>query len=236
MRNYLTFGGVDCRDYGVYISGQGTFSAPARAYENISVPGRNGDLIGSEKRLENLELTYQAFVYANFRENIQAFRSFLLSQTGYKRLADTYHPEEFRMACYAGPFEPEVRQDNKAGRFDIIFNCKPQRFLLSGEQVQTFGPGGDAIRNPTLFDAQPLLRVYGNGTVSIGGVDMTIEDSPYEYVDIDCAMMDAFYGATNCNPYLTLSGNDFPVLAPGVNFILVNDFTRVDITPRWWQL
>ena len=53
MRNWFVLNGVDSRDFGVYISGQGTFSAPRREYDMISIPGRNGDLVGNEKRLEN---------------------------------------------------------------------------------------------------------------------------------------------------------------------------------------
>lgn len=235
MRNYFTFNNTDCRTYGVYISGHGTFSAPARAYDIQSIPGRNGDLIGNEKRLQNLELTYEAFVYTNFKTAIQNFRSFLLSQVGYKRLIDTYHPDEYRMACYAGPFTPEMEKDNKAGKFDIVFNCKPQRFLLSGDTGQEFTANG-TITNPTLFDAQPLIRVYGNGTLEVGSTTFTITNNASNYIDIDCAMMDAYRGATNCNAYVSINSNDFPVLPPGSTGIEISGITKAIITPRWWQL
>lgn len=235
MRNYFTFAGADSRDFGVYISGSGAFSAPARAYEMLTIPGRNGDLIGDEKRLENMELTYPAFMYANFRESLQAFRSFLLSQVGYKRLEDSYHPEEYRMACFVGPLEPEVLTDNKAGSFDVVFTCKPQRFLLTGEQAVVYTGNGN-IWNPTLFDAQPLIRVYGAGRVGIGSNAITIASNPLPYIDIDCAMMDAYNGATNCNGYISIQNNDFPVLPAGITGITLSGVTRVEITPRWWQL
>ena len=32
MRNYFILNGVDSREYGVYINGQGTFGAPKKAY------------------------------------------------------------------------------------------------------------------------------------------------------------------------------------------------------------
>ena len=43
MRNYFTLDGTDSRDFGVYISGRGTFNGPARNLDFISVPGRNGE-------------------------------------------------------------------------------------------------------------------------------------------------------------------------------------------------
>ena len=237
MRNYLTFDGVDCRNYGVYISGQGTFSAPARAYEMREVPGRNGAVIGYDTHLQNTELIYQAFVYSNFKESIRGFRNFLLSRVGYKRLIDTYHPDEYRMACYTGPFEPDVLSDNKAGQFELMFSCKPQRFLLSGENVITLTASG-SIYNPTLFDSQPLLRVYGHGTIDFGSSIglISVDETIYPYIDIDCALMEAFYGSTNCNEFVGISDNDFPVFPPGTINVALSGITKLEITPRWWQL
>lgn len=138
MRNYFTLNGVDSRDFGVYINGQGTYSAPEKDYTFYQIPGRSGDIIGSENRLMNIEITYHAFIYADFDNNMAAFRSFLLSLDGYQRLEDSYHPDEFRMACYTGPFDPAVTVVNDAGEFDVVFNCKPQRYLKSGETEYSF--------------------------------------------------------------------------------------------------
>lgn len=235
MRNWLSFAGTDCRDYGVYISGKGVFSAPSRAYDYIQIPGRNGDMIGTERRLENVELTYPAFVYRDFATSVRGFRSFLLSQVGYKRLMDTYYPDEFRLACYAGPFEPEVLSDNKAGTFDLTFICKPQRYLLTGEVPQIFTANG-SISNPTLFNARPFIRVYGTGVLGVGSESITISQADV-YTDIDCDIMDAFKGTANKNKFVSVSGADFPTLAPGANGIsLGTGITRVEITPRWWML
>ena len=77
MRNYLTFGSINSSTYGVYISGSGVFNVPERQYDFISVPGRNGDLIGNEKRMANIELTYPAFMYSSFTTNMRGFFSAL---------------------------------------------------------------------------------------------------------------------------------------------------------------
>ena len=233
MRNYFTLDGVDSRDFGVYISGQGTFNASGRDYNIIPVPGRNGDLVGPEKRFLNGTLTYPAFIYANFKQQIEAFRNFLLSLVGYHDLIDSYHPNEIRKVLFKGPFEADVEPKNDAGRFDIEFNCKPQRFLASGNQVTTLTADG-SITNPTRFDARPLLRVYGTGTLGIGSQSVTITQADV-YTDLDCEMMDAFKGTANKNPYVQLTNYNFPVFVPGVNNIsLGSGITQVDITPRWW--
>lgn len=142
MRNYFILDGVDSRDFGVYISGQGTFSAPQKAYTFYNIPGRNGALLGNEHRLENINVSYEAFIYTDFDNNMAAFRSFLLSLNGYRRLTDSYHPEEYRMAAFVGPFEPKVQRTNDAGSFTITFSCKPQRWLISGDTSYLWVAGG----------------------------------------------------------------------------------------------
>lgn len=235
MRNYFTLNGVDSRSFGVYISGQGTFSAPRREYNMVPIPGRNGDLVGNEKRFGNLEMRYPAFIYTNFKQNIRDFRNFLLSLIGYQKLIDTYHPDEFRMALYEGEFEPEVEPKNDAGQFDIVFNCKPQRFLLTGETVTTLTANG-TITNPTRFASQPLLRVYGTGQLGVNSDTITISEADV-YTDIDCEMMDCFKGTTNRNSKVSFSGNNFPTFRSGSNSIsLGTGITMVEITPRWWRI
>lgn len=235
MRNWFTLDGVDSRDFGVYISGSGTFSSPRRDYKMVSIPGRNGDLVGNEKRFENLELTYPAFIYTNFKQNIQDFRNYLLSLVGYHRLTDSYNADEYRMVLYEGEFEPDVEPKNDAGKFDIVFNCKPQRFLLTGETVTSLMADG-TITNPTRFNSQPLLRVYGVGQIGVNGDTITISQSDV-YTDIDCEMMDCFKGLVNKNQFVTFSNYNFPVFAPGVNSIsLGTGISKVEITPRWWRI
>ena len=222
MRNYLTFAGRDSREFGIYISGQGTFDAPEREYEFYTVPGRDGDLVGTSTRLKNRDLRYPAFILQNFARNVAAWRDFLLHLTGYHKLSDSYHPEEYRMALYQGPFEPQVNETNRAGQFDIVFNVQPQRWLLSGESVTAFVADG-SITNPTLFASQPLLRVYGTGVLSVAGYD--------------CRSMDCFKGAENRNAFVEIEGNDFPVLPGGVSQISLGaGISRVEITPRWWRV
>jgi len=233
MRNYFTFDSTTSSSFGVWISGSGTFSAPARAYNLLTVPARNGALVGLDKRFENIEVTYPAFCYNP--ANLASFRAFLLSHEGYFKLEDTYNSGEYRMAMYAGPFEPEMTSMLDAGSFDIVFNCKPQRYLNSGLTVQTFTADG-TINNPTKFPSQPLLRVYGTGNLGIGSDTITITAADV-YTDIDCEMMDAYKGTVSKNDYVVLSNYNFPVLESGnTGIALGTGITKVEITPRWWTI
>lgn len=235
MRNYFVFDDIDSRAYGVYISGSGAFNAPTRDYNEISMPGRDGNLLGLEHRLENVNLSYPAFMYADFKENMSNFRNVMLSKIGYKKLIDSYHPDEYRLAYYSGGLNPDVNEFNQAGKFDISFTCMPQRFLRSGDDVITLTANG-SIYNPTAFDSRPIIRVYGTGSFIIANITVTIASHSHAYIDIDCDMMDCFYDATNCNSLVTFSGNDFPTLKPENNAIVLTGVAKLEITPRWWRV
>ena len=175
----LSFDGKSLRSYGVYISGEATFNAPAREVEMISIPGRSGQLALDKGRFENIEVTYPAGIYADteadFAEAVSELRNFLCSRSGYCRIEDDYNPNEFRMGIYKSGLEvtPALL---KAGEFDLVFDCKPQRWLKSGEdeiEVQD----GDTITNPTLFESSPLLEVEGYGTIEFNGYGIDIENA-----------------------------------------------------------
>ena len=78
MRNWLTFNGISSADYGVYISGSGTFNAPARDESSVVVPGRNGELTIDNGRYNNISVEYPAFIYRGFNMNVDGLRNFLL--------------------------------------------------------------------------------------------------------------------------------------------------------------
>ena len=179
MRNTLTFGGVNSADYGVYITGSGVYDAPKRAVENIVVPGRNGLLTIDQGRYENITVEYPAFAFGKTREEFQqkitAFRNAIMSQIGYQRLEDTYHPDEYRMALYAEGLNVDVKPYGSSGKFTLSFNCKPQRYLKEGEQPQPIASGENLI-NPTEHRSEPLLVVNGYGDIGIGDYNIHIDD------------------------------------------------------------
>ena len=236
MLNTFTFGTVVSSTYGVYISGSGIFNAPARDYEHIEIPGRSGDLVLNKQRLRNIDLVYPAFIMASLDSNISGLESALLSKIGYQRLTDTYNTDEFRLATFEGPITVKPIKKLTAGEFEILFKCKPQRFLTSGESTTTITSSSGSISNPTNFDSKPLIKVTGYGTVTVAGVTITIANQ-FASVTIDSELGDCYSGSNNANPYVSFSGNQFPVLKPGSNSISrTGNVTKIEITPRWWKL
>lgn len=231
MEHYFIFNGRSSADFGVWISGGGTYNAPARDVSTEVVPGRNGVITFDNGRFENTQLTYPAFISKRFKTRVDAFRAYLASQRGYLRLEDTYHPDEFRLAQFNGGLEVSTTARNLAGSFDITFDCKPQRFLKSGENLKAYTSGA-ALFNPTHFDALPLIVCEGNGTITLNGTTITIADNEGE-IYIDCDVQDAYLADENKNSKITSA---FPVLSPGDNVLEYDGVTNVQIMPRWWTI
>ena len=166
----FSFDGTSSRNYGVYITGQGVFNAPERNVEMVDIPGRDGAYALDRGNFNNIEVTYPASIVADteadFADAVSDLRNFLCSKVGYCRLEDEYNPNEYRMAIYKSGLEVS-HEGLQTGEFDITFECKPQRWLTSGETKQTL-TSGNAITNPTLFPARPQLQVYGYGDITIG--------------------------------------------------------------------
>lgn len=174
----LTFGGSCSRNYGVYITGEGVFNAPERAIEMVSIPGRNGAFALDKGRFENIEVTYPAGIvadsHADFAKAISDFRNVLCSKNGYVRLEDEYNTGEYRLAIYKSGLEVS-HEGLQTGEFDITFECKPQRFLTSGETAVAVASGGK-VTNPTLFDARPQLQLWGYGDIDIEGQAISVNN------------------------------------------------------------
>lgn len=182
----LIFDGEDSRDYGVYITGEAVYNAPERDIEMIAIPGRNGAFALDNGRFENIEVIYPAGIFADnetdFAAAISDFRNFLCSKKGYCRLEDGYNPDEYRMALYKSGLEVSPTQLT-TGEFEIIFDCKPQRFLTSGE-ITSNVRSGDTITNPTLFEASPLILLRGYGTLTINDAPIVIGSTPFGNIRI----------------------------------------------------
>lgn len=176
----FTFGGTSSGDYNMFITSASTYGAPERAVEMLEIPGRNGHYALDQGRFENVEVTYHVVVHDNNNTSFQAgmsdVRNWLCSQIGYQRLEDDYNANEYRMAVYRGGLEVEGEDTFWNGaEFDIVFDCKPQRWLTSGETAVTVADGG-TLDNPTLFEAEPLLAVEGYGTIGFNGYEIELEN------------------------------------------------------------
>lgn len=209
---------------------------PAKKYSIVPIPGRNGDLHIDTGAYANYTQFYDIGIRGRERGLPQAARAvaqWLYAPKGYNRLEDSYEPDIFRLAYYAGPQDIENIL-NGLGRATIEFSCKPQRFLKSGEQPVTV-KSGTVLHNSTAFEAMPLIRITGSGAGRLQVGEYVVEiKSLSSAITLDCELQDAYNGTVNLNN--TISAPEFPVLVGGDNEISFTGDWNVEITPRWWTL
>lgn len=233
----IIFNGKSSEDLHILVQHPPEYAIPERDCEVTHIPGRIGDLVVEKGSWANVERVYKLGIDA--REDAYADVASLVAQwlhtaSGYARLEDSYEPDYFRMAMYTGQINISNIY-NQAGEFDATFNCKPQRFLKSGEKPVRFDSNGK-LRNPTSFSSEPIIKLtgYGTGNVKIGSYSFQTVNMVSGLI-MDCDLEDAYYGQKNCNSQIIL--DEFPKLDPGDNEITFSGgVTSVEIIPRWWTL
>lgn len=235
----VIFDGVRSDDLGILVEHGPVYSIPERDYETIHVPGRNGDVYIDRGCYKNVSQPYDIAVASleqSFFDLSTKLSFWLHPKPGYCRLEDSYSPQYFRLASYHDSIDLENILFH-AGRATISFDCKPQRFLKSGERKVIFTSSGK-LRNPAFETSSPLITVRGNangsGRLQIG--TYVVEISPIRSsITLDSELQDAYSGVTNRNADITLGPGGFPKLIPGENAISFSgDISSVEVIPRWW--
>lgn len=188
---YFIFGNVDSRNYDITVAFKDVDHTPKRVYQRIAIPGRNGEFYLDEKRFEDVPVSYDCIALDD--DDRKSFVNALAAQTGHVRLEDTFNVGEFYSAVFEGDVDPYVTQDRENSTFTIQFTRKPQRWLKSGETAVSVSSGG-TLTNPTLFEASPIIKVEGYGTISTGGQSIDVESVPVGNVFLS-------NGATNSEVY-----------------------------------
>ena len=243
VKHWLVIDGKSSVDFDMYISGGGTYSSPEKSYDSVEVPGRNGVIFLYDGNFKNAELSYNCFIAKvdgelDVDRNFRNLRSYLMSREGYVRIEDNYHPDEIRFGTYNDSIEPDVHDTLTAVQFTLTFSCKPQRYVRKYyDWPISITSSGTKFYNDTYFNAKPLMRAYGTGSITINGVTVTI-NTANSYTDIDCELMEAYKDtlATNCNGNITLTNAQFPYLKPGENTINFSGISSIQLYPRTYNI
>lgn len=226
------------REIGLEVETFPSYQTPRRSYEKIHIPGRNGDLLIDTGSWENVTRSYEVSIGSYKRyyyEMANAISEWLHSSLSYSRLEDSYEPDYYRLAVYL----EEVSISNifnHGGKATLDFDCKPQRFLKSGDFPIEL-TGQTTIQNPTGFPALPIITVYGtgSGTLVVGGYTVKISNIGNQIV-IDSEIQDAYLNTTNKNSVISVP-NGFPRLDAGLTTIgFSGGISKVEVVPKWFTL
>lgn len=252
LNDYIVWNGVSSEDFdGLYIKKTPALNRPRPKMLVQSIDGKNGQLVFPQGAYENYDQDYQLFFYANKRhgtiaEQADKIAEWLYEPQGYAELMDSFQPDYVRYA-YLQYNVDIVNQLSFAGTAKITFSCRPERFLLSGQQGMKYTGSPATLYNPTKFASKPIIRVnlkenfsdYQYATVTIDGTIMMV-DTSYATKDfiIDCENMSVYSkDGDNYNPYVSMPIVEFPEFIPGMNTIIFSESVdNIVITPRWWTI
>lgn len=187
LKDYFVFDGESSADFGFFASGENVYNSPEKDYEIFEVPGRNGSVMIDNNRFKNVTVKYPCYYEktgGNLTKDISDFRNMLLSKSGYCRLFDTHNPDEYRLAVCKNVIEIDPTEYDLLGAVEIEFDCKPQRYLVSGETPIPITSGQKLI-NSTFFEAKPLVIVTADGDGAVYVNERPIIFEPTKIGDIE---------------------------------------------------
>ena len=227
--------GIDAQSAGIYLQKSIVFSEAVPNIESKTIPGRNGALIFDTGSYKNRSGSASCFCLQEDVETaISSAGRFLMSKKGYRRLETSNDPNHYWMALVENSPQIEMRLRVLAP-FEIEFDCKPQRFVKSGENAVVFTSNG-SLSNQYVQTALPLITLYGNGTGTLTIGNCIVEVKSLDgvlYLDSDT--QNAYND--NGNQNMNINAPVFPTLPDGDTQIAFSGgIERVEIVPRWWEL
>lgn len=251
----INWAGVGSDQLGITIERYPALNRPARKYEKVSVPGRNGDIYFTEDAWENYIQEYEiwkgsqnsdapidwqqifAWLYP-INSSVSLTDLIQLTVKGYHRLIDDYEPGTIRLASFTDAAEIENTY-NRFGRAVLRFDCRPERFTADAFTAIAVSASGATITNAGSQIAKPCIKVYGSGAgvVTVNGYMCTISNIT-GYLHIDSDSQNCFRGISdqNQNSLVKLTSG-FPKLRVGSNVVTFSGgVTGVEIYPRSWNL
>ena len=227
--------GIDAASAGIRLQKPIVFSEAVPNIESKKIPGRNGDLIFETGSYKNRSGSASCFCLQEDVETaISSAGRFLMSKKGYRRLETSDDPNHYWMARVENSPQIAMRLRTLAP-FEISFDCKPQRFVKSGENSVVFTSNG-SISNQYGQIALPLITLYGNGTGTLTIGNCIVEVKSLDgvlYLDSDT--QNAYNN--NGNQNMNINAPSFPTLPDGETRIAFSGgIERIEIVPRWWEL
>lgn len=245
--------GVSAESVGIYLQEPIKFTKAEPIYETQTIPGRNGTLTRFTGAYKNRTGKASCFcLQENVETAITNVGRFLTQETGYRRLETPDDPDHYWLARVCNSPDIDIRNGVLAP-FDISFDCKPQRFLKSGENpIAISTTGKTVVNNPYGQMARPLIKVTeaaGGGWFTVGDWNISIRSGAADFMYVDCETMNAYNDDGDMSKFVSSIRNvengtfyDYPVLLPGETTVYyranidADSPTSVEIIPRWWEI
>ncbi len=229
MKDYFIGNGVKSTDYGIHVSEHPPITLPAERTTQTNVPGRPGSLttLEGDDVYDDLLLTVTCFVTDTSRiADIGRWLKGGGKVTFANRLGGYYKARVVNQI----PFD-KILRGNPHCSFSVNFRCFPFWYLENVADI-TVTQSSSVVTNPGSVYAEPVITVYGSGTITLMVGTTIIElENITGLVVIDSVLKEAYMGTTLMNDHMI---GEFPVLVPGVNGISwTGSVSQVVIQPNW---
>jgi len=232
VKDWFSWNGVKCTDYGIHITTQPSVIRPPERATFTNVPARSGSIttLEADDVYDDFILPVECAVRDMSR--IHEIGAWL---KGAGTLSLAARPGGFFYARVANQIEfAKVLRNHEHRIFTINFRCQPFWYAEAVQPI-TLTASGSTITNPGNVLSEPVIIVYGSGEITLMVGLTTVElESVSGSITLDGPLMEAYSGTTSMND--SMSG-DFPTLAPGINAISWSgSVTKIEVRPNWRYL
>jgi phage-related protein len=231
--NYFIFDGFRSDQNGILVEHCNSLGLPEHDVEKIHVPGRNGDVLIDHGSYSNVKVAYDCA--ARSVAALEPLRAALVGGSGYQLLTDSYSSWQ-RLALYASVLDIDELILQRAFRFTLTFDCKPQRWA---DRAQVLSGGSSVVvtRPAACIRGDPRIEITGAGSVTIALPQGNIALGALTgSAIIDSEAMVAY--RNNANGTRTAIDVPFwPLLTvPSTTITTTGSVSNIKIYPRWLSL
>lgn len=231
----FTYKGINAKEMHLHILNELEFESTTRDIELVTVPGRDGDLIVDHGRYESVIRKFPCRLMipdkANLEDAMSKIHQWLIVDTGSHDLLLDHEPDFIYRAMVDNTVTTN-RILSHLGKAVISFRLHPIKFLRSA-LIERQITSGTNITNPYGIEAKPVLRIIGNGNITINIGDRALI---LQGIAGGCIVDSETQTITSLDRRITLFErmfSPFPVLRPGNNQVTFSgEDIQVFIAPR----
>lgn len=171
----IWWNGISSDDVGVVVEHYPAIYLPERKTNFYTVGGRSGDVVRQKCEWRNYTQAYDIYFKddtKHLQDAAHRVAEWLYSGQGYCKLEDSYELGVYREAVFLGGFEIENTL-NRFGRVTIEFNCKPYKYLVTGDRWIDLTNATE--ENPVLINSgvhkyipcHPIVSLDCDGSIAI---------------------------------------------------------------------
>lgn len=231
------------KDFNFFLSTRPKIKKANRRNTNITVPGRNGDLLSTDDSYNNMTLEITGIIKSKNKQSIQQDINNLynwLDKGSYVPLSFFFDSNAYYEVAFQGDFEYEnTRKTGLVTTISIKFTAKPFKKARNVEMI-TKADKNFTINNSYNRTSYPLIKLYGSGnlTLTVNGEKYTIKNL-VDNIVIDSELFTCYrqVGSQVQQAEQNILNYTFPTLVPGNNTFSITvdsgSFEKIEVWPQW---